>query len=193
MCNTIYIYHVHNHLDPYAPFPLLEINKTEMKPSKILSILAIIYFISLTLNSHLSLAQNSPKDFLYAHNKARAQVGVQPLTWNNTIAAYAQGYATHRLGNCEMEHSQGPYGENLAEGYGYQFTAVDAVTMWVGEKPNYDYRSNSCVGDECLHYTQVVWHDSVHLGCARLKCHNDWWFVICSYDPPGNYEGERPY
>ncbi|XP_076904155.1 basic form of pathogenesis-related protein 1-like [Bidens hawaiensis] len=132
-------------------------------------------------------------DFLVPHNKARAQVGVQPLTWNTTVAAYARGYAYHRLGDCDMEHSQGPFGENLAEGYGDQFTATDAVNMWVGEKQYYEYQSNSCVGDECGHYTQVVWRDSVYLGCAKVKCRNSWMFVICSYDPPGNYEGQRPY
>ncbi|KAJ0847776.1 putative CAP superfamily protein [Helianthus annuus] len=72
-----------------------------------------------------------------------------------TVAAYARGYAYHRLGDCDMEHSQGPFGENLAEGYGDQFTATDAVNMWVGEKQYYEYGSNSCV-DECRHYTQVV-------------------------------------
>ncbi|KAL6213197.1 hypothetical protein ACLB2K_012644 [Fragaria x ananassa] len=91
-----------------------------------------------------------------------------------------------------MEHSEGPYGENLAEGYG-EMTGAQAVKFWVTEKPNYDYASNKCVGDECGHYTQVVWHNSVHLGCARAKCTNGWVFVICSYDPPGNFEDERPY
>ncbi|KAK2998896.1 hypothetical protein RJ639_023342 [Escallonia herrerae] len=148
--------------------------------------LAIVYIMSITMCGH-SVAQSSPEDFLYPHNKARAQVGVQPLAWNYTIAAYAQHYANHRFADCNLEHSGGPYGENLAEGYG-ELKAADAVSMWVGEKPNYDYHSNSCVGDECLHYTQVVWRDSVHLGCARVPCRNGWVFVICSYDPPGNYE-----
>ncbi|KAJ0077824.1 hypothetical protein Patl1_37279 [Pistacia atlantica] len=57
-----------------------------------------------------------------------------------------------KKGSCDLDHSMGPYGENLAEGYG-NLNGVDAVKMWVSEKPNYDYASNSCVGDECLHYT----------------------------------------
>ncbi|KAL8540481.1 hypothetical protein ACS0TY_001931 [Phlomoides rotata] len=136
--------------------------------------------------------QNSPQDFLDAHNRARAEVGVQPLVWNDTVANYALQYARKRYADCKMEHSMGPYGENLAEGYG-RLSAVDAVGMWVSEKSCYDYKSNSCVGGECLHYTQVVWRDSLHLGCARLQCRNAWLFVICDYDPPGNYIGQRPY
>ncbi|TYI98411.1 hypothetical protein E1A91_D01G212600v1 [Gossypium mustelinum] len=152
-----------------------------------------ICFMTLCL-SHFSEAQNSPQDFVKAHNVIRAAVGVGPLVWNRTVASYAQKYADKRMKDCEMEHSYGPYGENLAEGYG-NLDGVDAVKMWASEKPDYDHSSNSCVsgGDDCLHYTQIVWSKSVHLGCGRAKCANGWVFVICSYDPVGNVEGERPY
>ncbi|KAJ0049547.1 hypothetical protein Pint_17044 [Pistacia integerrima] len=153
--------------------------------------LIVIYFISLTL-AHILQAQNSHQDYVNAHNAIRAHVGVGSITWNYSVAAYAQNYADQRRGDCDLDHSMGPYGENLAEGYG-NLNGVDAVKMWVSEKPNYDYASNSCVGDECLHYTQVVWRKSTQLGCGRVKCQNGWWFVICSHYPTGNIEGERPY
>ncbi|ONH92096.1 hypothetical protein PRUPE_8G155000 [Prunus persica] len=157
--------------------------------------------VALLLAARVSLARkvgyapnpsNPHQDFVDEHNRARAAVGVGPIRWNDTVAAYAQNYANTRIRGCDMEHSGGPYGENLAEGYG-EMTGAQAVKFWVTERPNYDYGSNKCVGDECGHYTQVVWRNSVHLGCARAKCDNNWVFVICSYDPPGNYEGERPY
>ncbi|KAL2537290.1 CAP superfamily protein [Forsythia ovata] len=144
------------------------------------------------LQKLLDLPQNSPQDFLSTHNEARAQVGVPPLVWNDTVAAYALNYANERRADCELAHSEGPYGENLAEGWG-KLAAGDAVSLWVGERSCYEYDSNSCVDGECLHYTQVVWRDSVHLGCARVQCSNGWLFVICNYDPPGNYIGQRPY
>ncbi|KAL3515401.1 hypothetical protein ACH5RR_022303 [Cinchona calisaya] len=154
--------------------------------------LALFCFILLAIFCP-SLAQNSPQDYLDVHNAARAQVGVGQITWDNTVAAYAESYASQRINDCNMVHSGGPYGENLAAGSG-GFTARDGVNLWVNEKPNYDYNSNSCVGGECLHYTQVVWRNSVRLGCARVQCtNNGWWFVICSYDPPGNFNGQRPY
>ncbi|CAL5377552.1 unnamed protein product [Camellia sinensis] len=153
--------------------------------------LVIVSFMALIM-AHLSLAQNSPQDFLAPHNAARAEVGVQPVTWNDTVAAYALNYATQRSADCNMQHSQGPYGENLAGGSG-ELTVSDAVKMWVDEKANYDYNSNSCVGGECLHYTQVVWSNTAQIGCARVQCQNQGWFVTCNYYPPGNYVGERPY
>ncbi|XP_031123522.1 pathogenesis-related protein 1A-like [Ipomoea triloba] len=141
---------------------------------------------------HAGGKSDSVKEFLAGHNAARASVGVPPLRWNATVAAYAEAYAAQRSADCALEHSEGPYGENIAEGYG-ELSAVDSVKMWVGEKPNYDYASNSCVSGECLHYTQVVWRNTMSIGCARAACHNGWMFVTCNYYPPGNYEGERPY
>ncbi|KAK4424274.1 Basic form of pathogenesis-related protein 1 [Sesamum alatum] len=46
------------------------------------------------------------------------------------------------------------------------------MDLWVEEKPFYDYLSNSCVGGECGHYTQVMWLNSVRLGCARAQCND---------------------
>ncbi|GMY38828.1 pathogenesis-related protein 1-like [Fagus crenata] len=153
--------------------------------------LALIFLLGLTL-VHRSHAQDSQEDYLNAQNAARAKVGVPPLTWDNKVAAYAQNYANQRIGDCKLVHSGGPYGENIAWGSG-DLKATDAVNMWVGEKPHYDYNSNSCVGGACLHYTQVVWRKSVRLGCAKVRCKSGGTFIGCNYDPPGNYIGERPY
>ncbi|KAJ7946840.1 Pathogenesis-related protein 1, partial [Quillaja saponaria] len=160
----------------------------KMLSSKMLT----IFFVCLTTLSSISFAQNTPKDFVATHNAARAEVGVGPLTWSHKVANYAQNYANSRIGDCNLDHSGGPFGENLAEGYG-SMNGSDAVKFWLTEKPNYDYKSNSCVNDECLHYTQIVWRHSVYVGCARAKCNNGWIFVTCNYDPPGNIDGQRPY
>ena len=155
--------------------------------------LALVSFILLAI-FWPSRAQNSQQDYVDAHNAARAQVGVGPIAWDDTVAAYAQNYANQRINDCNLVHSGGRYGENLAEGSG-DLTGRDAVNLWVSEKQYYDYNSNTCAqGQQCGHYTQVVWSNSVRLGCARVQCtNNGWWFVICSYDPPGNYVGQRPY
>ncbi|KAI3871933.1 hypothetical protein MKW92_017852 [Papaver armeniacum] len=150
----------------------------------------VIFILALFI--HSSQSQNSPEDFLAPHNAARADVNVGPLEWDETVAAYACDYANQRAGDCSMIHSSGPYGENLAMSTG-DLSAADAVKMWVDEISNYDYYSNSCQGGECLHYTQVVWRNSVRLGCARVTCSSGGTFVICSYDPPGNVVGQRPY
>jgi pathogenesis-related protein 1 len=148
----------------------------------------------LTIWFSFSNAQNSAQDYLDVHNAARALVGVANITWDNTVATYALNYANSRKSDCNLVHSSGPYGENLAKGSSGTFTGISAVNLWVNEKQNYDYNTNSCInGGQCLHYTQVVWSNSVHLGCARVQCTNGWWFVTCNYDPPGNFVGQKPY
>ncbi|OVA05752.1 Allergen V5/Tpx-1-related [Macleaya cordata] len=111
--------------------------------------LCLIGALTLALLMHVSQAQNSPQDFLAPHNAARAAVGVGPMTWDNTVAAYARNYAIQRAGDCKLIHSRGRYGENIAWSSGAGLTARGAVNLWVSEKCYYDYGSNSCRGGVC--------------------------------------------
>ncbi|CAN1167492.1 Pathogenesis-related protein 1 [Linum perenne] len=137
---------------------------------------------------------DSPQDFLDAQNKVRAEVGVCPLEWSPVLAECATNY-TMKLASCgcEMVHSDGPYGENLAW-CDSDLNATQAVEMWDGEKVDYDYENNCCAPEKmCGHYTQLVWRDSLEVGCAKVRCPGGGTLITCNYDPPGNYEGERPY
>ncbi|KAI4367156.1 hypothetical protein MLD38_022924 [Melastoma candidum] len=162
-----------------------------MEPSKIS--LTLLLLAAVALNPPPIVAQDSPADYVAAHNAARQAVGVGPITWNENVAAYARNYAAQRAGDCRLVHSGGPYGENIAWSSA-DLSGVAAVNMWVGEKPYYDYASNTCAqGKVCGHYTQVVWRNSVQLGCAKVRCATGGTFIICNYNPPGNYVGQRPY
>ncbi|KAK2639755.1 hypothetical protein Ddye_027550 [Dipteronia dyeriana] len=155
-------------------------------------LLSLGYVLGLAL-IHPNYAQNSPQDYLNAHNAARAKVGVRNLTWNDTVASYAQNYANQRTVDCRLVHSEGPYGENLANSID-NLSGVEAVGLWVSEKADYDTINNTCsVGGVCLNYTQVVWQYSEHLGCARVRCDTGGSFICCNYDPPGNYIFSRPF
>ena len=160
-----------------------------MGMSKISQAIGFVLFLAIV---HISYAQNSPADYVNAHNAARAQVGVGPMTWDANLAAFAQNYANQRKGDCRLVHSGGAFGENLAWSSG-DLSGTAAVNMWVAEKPSYNYNSNSCVGGVCGHYTQVVWRNSARLGCAKVRCNNGGTFIGCNYDPRGNINGQRPY
>lgn len=137
-----------------------------------------------------------------AHNAARANVTppastpIPPLSWSGNLAAVAQAYAE----KCVWEHSMGEYGENLYASAGQETTPGDVVTSWVSEVAEYDYSTNGCSG-VCGHYTQVVWADSSKLGCGVANCTTgspfdgfpEWQIWVCNYDPPGNFNGEKPY
>jgi pathogenesis-related protein 1 len=154
--------------------------------------------LALAMAAATAAAQNSPRDFVRLHNAARTAVGVGPVSWDNTVAAYARRYAEKRRGDCALVHSRNsPYGENIFWGSsGKAWSAADAVALWVGEKKYYHHDTNSCsapAGQSCGHYTQVVWRNSKAIGCARVGCNNGGTFIICSYNPPGNVVGQSPY
>jgi hypothetical protein len=109
-------------------------------------------------------------------------------------------------------HSGTPgLGENLyavttAGGPAPSTPGADAVESWAEEAADYNYGPNTCdPGKVCGHYTQVVWADTTHVGCGYAVCSSatspfdppydvyTWYFVVCQYDPPGNWIGEWPY
>ncbi|KAL5707213.1 hypothetical protein ACHQM5_025290 [Ranunculus cassubicifolius] len=155
--------------------------------------MATLCLVVLATTMHISMAQNI-QNILAAHNRARAQVGVGPMGWSSTLAAYAQRYANSMVSTCNLVHSGGPYGENLAWQSNNALTYTAAVNMWVSERQYYDYNSNSCAsGKACGHYTQVVWRASVNVGCGGVICNSGATFIICNYSPPGNVVGRKPY
>ncbi|KAI3958059.1 hypothetical protein MKW98_020701 [Papaver atlanticum] len=151
-----------------------------------------IVFLTLALLIHVCQAQ-TPEDFLAPHNAARAEVNVAPLVWNETVATYARNYANQLTGDCTLVPSGGPYSENLALGSGALSTS-DVEQLWLGQKSNYDYQSNSCQGgaENCVQYINVVCRNSLYLGCAIATCNNGNTIVACNYYPPC-VVGERPY
>ncbi|KAF5199828.1 Pathogenesis-related protein [Thalictrum thalictroides] len=132
---------------------------------------------------------------LDGHNSARKAVGVPPLKWNSKLATYARVYSNQRRKDCKLIHSPGyGFGETLFWGQGKKWTAKDAVIAWVAEKKWYHYDTNSCSsGKQCGHYTQIVWHNTERVGCAKIICDTGDSFIACEYHPPGNYIGEKPY
>lgn len=159
---------------------------------------SFLYFALLFVFVLRSSASCTPQQYVDAHNKARANVTTSPslplVTWDTNLANYALSYANKRIGDCAMTHSGGPYGENLAKGSSSNFDGVTAIGLWVDEKSCYNYPSNTCAtGKVCGHYTQVMWRDSTRIGCAQVTCSSGWHYVVCSYDPPGNWDGEWPY
>ncbi|HEY0635238.1 MAG TPA: CAP domain-containing protein [Gammaproteobacteria bacterium] len=128
------------------------------------------------------------------HNKVRANVSVAPLRWDDGLAAFAQQWADHLASSCKMQHRQpNTYGENLYMGTVGHYSAVDAAKGWESEKKDYHggvikEKNDKPVG----HYTQMVWRDTKRVGCGETVC-NGYLMVVCNYDPPGNYLGEKPY
>jgi pathogenesis-related protein 1 len=119
-------------------------------------------------------------------------VGGPPLVWSSELARYAQEWAGRLLAWQEFGHRPDrPLGENLFSITGGAATAGMVAGEWAAEAKDYDWRANRCRG-VCGHYTQMVWRETVRVGCgvARGRGREVW---VCNYDPPGNWEGRRPY
>jgi len=133
------------------------------------------------------------RDMLALHNAARAGLRIPPLVWSKQLAARSQTWADTLLSRRRFEHSpNSPYGENLFEIIGATASPAQVVQSWTDESRHYDYRANTCTTGECGHYTQIVWRDTKAVGCAvaRDRGREVW---VCTYDPPGNWVGARPY
>lgn len=158
------------------------------------------------------LTQDVIDAFVAAHNQARSgplnpapAPPLPPVSWDVILADSVYGYAigcdgtsglldhnADRSADYQARGGSGYVGENIYGSSGAA-TPEGAMTLWMKEASSYDYASGD-IGD-AGHYTQVVWRDSVRIGCAIVDCpaltyHNT---VICDYAPGGNITGEKPY
>ncbi|MBW0492635.1 hypothetical protein O181_032350 [Austropuccinia psidii MF-1] len=130
-------------------------------------------------------------NWLNIHNKVRKFYNVGNLVWNETLAKGAAEYAE----KCDFVHSGGDLGEDLAVG---QTSIDEVVSEWV-------LGQHECAGYdpaniEISHFTQVVWKDTLQLGCWRKMCPTvghepemkNVYYWICRYGPCGNVGGEYP-
>ncbi|KAK8938240.1 hypothetical protein KSP40_PGU015873 [Platanthera guangdongensis] len=137
--------------------------------------------------------RSMPREFLSSHNQVRSTVGERPFVWDRQLARFAKRWAEKLRATCLMEHSMGPYGENLFWGSGWGWRATDAVSQWALERDFYNPADNSCAaGEMCGHFTQIIWNSTVRIGCGRSECYGGGVIMTCNYDPPGNYVGENP-
>jgi pathogenesis-related protein 1 len=147
--------------------------------------------IANTTTVMLCAAQNSQLDFVSLHNEARVPVGVGPVTWDNNMwqpTCIATRRSARAIARSYTQAGPTVRTSSVAP------PAADAMGSWVSENQYYVHASNSCAwGQMCAHNTQVVWHASTAIGCASVGCDNGGTFIICSYNPPGNFFGQSPY
>lgn len=140
-----------------------------------------------------------------AHNEVRASVGVAPLRWNASLAATAEQWAGACVDKIPpaglIDHNAGrsagyPYaiGENLYSTSEASVSVAGAIAAWAAEATAYNYATNTCSG-VCSHYTQVVWRNTLEVGCGTAVCPNLQYraVLVCNYAPAGNVGGQRPY
>ena len=166
---------------------------TALPPFLVMCLLAF----QLECASQTPNVDNDVQDALDVHNAARAEVGVAPLTWDDTLAKEAEAYAKELARRHRFEHARdnNGHGENL---YWYSATTntpmSDASKSWYDEIEVYRYRK--CCGpdfSETGHYTQMVWHSTTAVGIGVAVSSRGETYVVARYNPSGNWQGEYPY
>ncbi|KAF2295109.1 hypothetical protein GH714_031547 [Hevea brasiliensis] len=114
------------------------------------------------------------RDFLEAHNQARAAVGVGPLKWSEMLANATSRlvrYQRNKMG-CQFANlSNSVYGGNQLWASGMAVTPRMVVDHWVEEKIYYNHTDNSCVPNhQCGVYTQGRAHIREAVCSFRLLC-----------------------
>ena len=139
---------------------------------------------------------------LKAHNDARRDFGVAPVTWNEDLAAGAMAHAQYMAATGIYGHDQTPgrrkkSGENLWRGPRGLFAYDVMVGVMVDEAAVFRpgaFPDNSVNGDwhSVAHYTQIVWPTTTEVGCAIAASEEDE-VLVCRYLEGGNVIGEKPY
>ncbi|OHW90098.1 SCP-like extracellular protein [Colletotrichum incanum] len=134
------------------------------------------------------------------HNKYRADVGNEALTWDDDLAKSAQVWANHltTVGGLEHDKNPGGQGENLAlQSGGTNTFYSNAVQLWLDEKSLYDNKPIRVDGSPNYlnygHYTQAIWKSTKKVGLALATDAKGTTYVVARYLPPGNYIGQMPY
>jgi uncharacterized protein YkwD len=138
---------------------------------------------------------------LAVHNSERAAVksfcacSVEPLAWDNDLAASAQTWAEHVSQTGVLAHS-GP-GENIAGFFTDPTEPTGGTSLWVAEKQN--WHGGVLTNENWYqtgHYTQMVWSNTGWVGCGAAPPGAGglpYSILVCQYLPPGNYIGQAPY
>lgn len=133
---------------------------------------------------------------LQQHNTYRKALQLPDLTWSEDLAKDALGWAQHlaKIDNGQHDMSvRGKEGENIWWGTAGQFSYIDMVTAWGNEKSSFKYGVfPNCGSGVVGHYTQIVWKNTLSVGCA-LASNGTTDFFVCRYKVPGNVIGQKPY
>jgi hypothetical protein len=134
---------------------------------------------------------------LDTHNAERQVMGTAALKWSDKLARDAQAWADTMARNDHFEHApQSAQGENLWMGTRSRYSHAEMVEAWIDEKSmfkrgRFPHVTQTEDWRDVGHYTQLIWDNTTHVGCAIASNAEDD-YLVCRYGPPGNWEGQDP-
>ncbi|XP_026737682.1 venom allergen 5-like [Trichoplusia ni] len=187
-----------------------------------LNVFFILTFLTIAQCKLITLSCIQIRAFVDGHNSrrlllAQGKVPGQPaasemnsVVWDEELHVKASRWAiqNYNYHNPDRNTISGRFttGENLywysTTNSKYELDPNNPLESWFSEHVNFtfgplhahdfDISNNYDIG----HYTQMIWSDSVYIGCAISQTFKNGWnkfFVVCNYGPGGNYIKEKPY
>lgn len=137
---------------------------------------------------------------LRQHNLHRSNHTSPDIQWNSTLAATAQKIAQSCVYAHDVKTDNGGYGQNI--GAGAPPNEIDKMitnSMYNGEMmlyPGYSGEPNMADFHQWGHFSQIVWKDTVSVGCYTQHCEGGLqnvgsnvspYFTVCNYYPSGKW------
>ncbi|XP_033230745.1 uncharacterized protein LOC117181852 isoform X3 [Belonocnema kinseyi] len=161
-----------------ARYSSTPITKTETRKPSVRRLGASKEFVNLCLDTH---------------NFYRARHGVPPLRLNKQLCRASQEWANVLATRGRLEHRANiDYGENLYCMWSSNPKTLvggeEPVNEWYAEETQHVYTKEPTTL-KTGHFTQVVWRDSTELGVGMSRNRNGEVYVVCNYNPAGNFLG----
>ena len=145
------------------------------------------------------LSEKQKAELLTAQNKYRAELGEPALVWSDKLAEAAQSWAGHLASDVHaLQHSGAiATGENIATWPAGHATLTRLVKIWGDEKQYFVdsvFPDVSRTGDWQVvsHYSQLVWKKTTDVGCG-FATGGGQDYLVCQYNPMGNFNGDKPF
>lgn len=145
--------------------------------------------------SRIYFSEQDKIAILNTHNSERKQVGNSDLIWDNSLEEFAANWASTLAyrDNGLSHRPNNRYGENCYWTGAKEIQPEEAILAFNEEKHDYQYGPVTASNYKVTgHYTQVIWYKTRRVGCAAVTASSGI-FVVCNYDPPGNFIGQYPY
>jgi hypothetical protein len=170
----------------------------------LLRIITLLCFISFYPSNSLPIPIPDTSHIYTDQNAARAFYGIASFTFDQDLVDIAQQITEQCKWTDQSwkTSAQTTYASELGVasttiGFNKAAASVGSTSVdgWLAQKSKWNCETNTCTSGICGSYTQVVWKNSVRIGCALSKCttgtplgpsFTTWEYLLCLYNPAGN-------
>jgi len=143
-------------------------------------------------NAQIDFEDGDKVMLLKEHNSRRKIMGAKNFFWSDTLEMFANDIAENIAKKPFSYEIDNYYGCNIYR-CSNKPNAKEIVNFWATEQRYYLGGAVSESGLQVYsHYTQIIWKQTVSVGCAISQTEGGTFIVVCLYNPKGNILGQKP-